>query len=126
MILGIDYGDKRVGLALAEAGSMAAAFKVLANNSREELLSELKNIIEQENIDKVVVGLPYSLSGEVNERLNITKEFVDYLKKNLGIEIFTVDERLTSKMFTKLGVKKDIDEHSAAAILDTFLKQNDN
>lgn len=122
-LLGIDYGDQRIGLALAEAKSIAVPYKIIKNN--DNLLTELKKIIQEESIDLIVVGLPHSLSGKVNERLNITKEFINFLNNNLDIPIKTVDETLTSKLFTKMGVKKDIDKHSAMAILNTWLENHD-
>lgn len=124
-ILGIDYGDKRVGLALAELGSIAVPLKVIQNKGLGGLLEEIKEIIKSEEINNIVVGLPHSFSGNSNERLEITQSFVDFLKANLEIGISTVDEQLTSKMYENMGVKKDIDKHSATAILETYLAQND-
>ena len=124
-LLGIDYGDKRVGLALADMGGLALPYKILENKNQEFLLDELNTIIEQEKIDTVVIGLPNSLSGQSNERLEITQSFVDFLSKHITQPVATVDEQMTSKMFDKMGVKKDLDKHSAAAILDTFILQND-
>ena len=128
-LLGIDYGDKRVGLALAEsgppAGGLALPYKVIKNNNK--LLDELNKIINEEAIEVVVVGLPHSLSGQPNQRLAKTEAFVDFLRSNLQILIVTADEQMTSKLFTKQGIKKDIDKHSAAAILDTYLaRENDS
>lgn len=121
-ILGIDYGDKRVGLALAEQGSIAVPYSILENNN--DLLSNLKEVLIKENIDIIVIGLPHSFSGKENERLNITKEFITSLENSLDIPIYTVDEQLTTQLYKKQGVKKDIDKYSATAILDTFLQQN--
>ncbi|MCD4760696.1 Holliday junction resolvase RuvX [bacterium] len=122
-ILGIDYGDKNIGLALAQSDSIAVPYKVIVNNGLESLLEALKSLISSENIDIIVVGLPHSFSGQTNERLEITQKFVDYLSDNLEIEVKTVDEQLTSKIYEKMGVNKDLDKHSATAILDTFLGQ---
>lgn len=121
-LLGIDYGDKRVGLALAEAGSIAVPFKVLDNN--QDLLKNLEDIIKLENINLVVIGLPHSLSGKNNDRLQMTANFVKSLTVNLGIQVKTVDEQYTSKLYEQQGVVKDIDKHAATAILDTYLNQN--
>ncbi|MBT7552843.1 Holliday junction resolvase RuvX [bacterium] len=122
-ILGIDYGDKRTGLALAESNSMAAPYKVLTSQ-QQELITELKQIITEENIDAIVVGLPHSLSGQTNERLQITEKFIADLKQQVDVSIETVDEQLTSKLYSKMGVTKDIDKHAATAILETWLAQN--
>lgn len=125
-ILGIDYGDKRVGLALAALDSIAAPYLILANKSFDSLLAELKKIIIAENIEIVVVGLPHSLSGQTNERLLLTEKFIDQLTQNLKVKVFTVDEQYTSKLYSQQGVKKDLDKYAAAAILDTWLEQNKN
>lgn len=119
--LGIDYGDKRVGLALAEDSGPALPFKIVQN--KPNLLDELKKIAAQENIDVAVVGLPHSLSGQDNDRLRITRDFVNDLKNNLSISVDTVDEQMTSVMYEKMGVKKDLDKYSASAILDTYLSR---
>ena len=121
-LLGIDYGDKRVGLAIAELGSIAVPYKVLENSKK--LFEELQEIISQENINEIIIGLPHSLSGQPNERLEITQKFIEELGKFINLPIKEVDEQLTSKLFIKQGVKKDIDKHAATAILDTYLEQN--
>ena len=125
-ILGIDYGDQRVGLALAEAKSIAVPYKVIENNTLADLLQQLQEIIQTEQIEIIVVGLPYSLSGKENERLNITQKFIQFLKDNLNIPIKTIDERLSSKLYTKMGVRQELDKHAATAILDTFLAQKND
>ena len=122
--LGIDYGDKRVGLSLAEDKGPALPFKILQNTKK--LIQDIQEIIDQEYISEVVVGLPHSFSGQENERLIITKNFIEKLQANLEIKVATVDEQLTSKLYEKMGVTKDIDKHSATAILDTYLSQNDS
>ncbi len=121
--LGIDYGDKRVGLALAAEASIALPYKVLLNNSLEQLLVDLQKIVEQENISLIVVGLPHSLSGNLNQRLAITQRFVDILKVKIAVPVVTVDEQMSSKLYERQGVKKDIDKYAASAILDTYLTQ---
>lgn len=121
--LGIDYGDKRIGLALAENQGPALPFQVIQND--KNIWANLKDIIEQERIDKIVVGLPHSFSGQDNERQKITQKFIDHLKTFLDIGVEVVDEQLTSKLYEKMGIKKDIDKYAAAAILDTYLSQHD-
>lgn len=121
--LGIDYGDKRIGLAIAEGSGPALPFKVILNT--KNIIKDIQDVIDQEYINKIVVGLPNSFSGQVNERFTITENFIKELKEKLSIDVFTVDEQLTSKLYEKMGVSKDIDKHAATAILDTYLIQND-
>lgn len=122
-VLGIDYGDKRVGLAIGAKGSLALPYKVIFNDGLEALLKEIRAIMEEEKIDTVVVGLPRSLAGQTNARWQITNNFVNFLKRHLSeINIETVDERMTSRLYERQGVRRDIDKHAAAAILDTYLQ----
>ena len=111
-----------MGLALAELGSMAIPYKILANSA--DLFSELEKIIRQENISLIIVGLPHSLSGKNNDRLEITQNFIADLKKHFALEIVTVDEQMTSVLYEKQGVKKDLDKYSATAILETYLAKH--
>lgn len=120
-ILGIDYGDKNIGLALAESDSIAVPFKVIKN---EEVIKELKDIIKEENIELIVVGMPYNLDGTDNERTIITKKFISNLEDNLNIKVVDINEQFTSKLYEKMGIKDDIDKYSATAILDTYLEKN--
>lgn len=121
--LGIDFGDKRVGLALAEDKGPALPFKVIPNDPK--LMASLQEIIQEENITAIVIGLPHSFSGQENERMLLTKKFIETLERNLSIEVYTIDEQLTSKLYEKMGVTKDLDKHAATAILDTYLIKND-
>ncbi|PWB38408.1 MAG: Holliday junction resolvase RuvX [Parcubacteria group bacterium] len=123
-ILGIDFGDKRVGLALGESGGSAFPFKVISNEGEDILIKNITEIIRAEHVGLVVVGLPLSLSGAPNERWQLTKNFIDRLASALPVPVETMDERLTSKLYSRQGVSRDIDKHAAAAILDTYLQAN--
>ncbi len=123
--LGMDYGDKNIGLSLGTLGSIAVPYKIIANISQESVITELESIIKQENIDGLVIGLPTSLSGRQNERGDITKNFIEYCRQHISVPIHIVDESFTSQLYTKQGVTKDIDKYAATAILETFLAKNE-
>jgi len=123
-ILGIDYGDKNIGLSLAEDNSIAVPYKILNNSSKEEVLEKLKDLIFEENIKLIVVGMPYSLDGTENNRTKITRDFISFLEDSLNIEVKIINEQFTSKLYEKIGIKKDIDKYAATAILDTYLEKN--
>lgn len=125
-VLGLDYGDQRVGLALASVDSMAAPYLILQNKSFDFLLAELNKIIKTENIEAIIIGLPHSLSGQPNQRLNTTKDFIKNLQAHTTLPVFTVDEQYTSKLYSQQGVKKDLDKYAATAILETWLEQQKN
>ena len=123
-ILGIDYGDKNIGLALAEDDSIAVPYKVIKNSSLAEVLLELKELVKKEEIELLIIGMPYSLNSKENERTGITKKFISFLKDNLGLKIEIVNEQFTSQLYAKMGLKDNLDKYAATAILDTYLGQN--
>ncbi len=118
--LGVDWGTRRIGLSLAqESAKVATPWKTV--NSKEELF----NIIKQEEIDVLVLGVPYKMFGREAEVQREFQDFFQELKNNTDIEIKTVDERLSSKNADSLeGNKKNKasrDASSAMLILQQYL-----
>ncbi len=97
--LAIDHGSKYLGLALAdERINIAMPFGVIANRGEEYVLTELKKIISEKNIVKIIIGRPLALSGNVTEQTEITDQFVVWLKSKTTVPIEVFDERFTTKM----------------------------
>ena len=119
--LGIDFGLKRIGLAISE-GELASPWQVLEVKGFSEAVEKTSQIIENGQFQKVIVGLPEGKMGQ-----NV-RGFVKALNK-MGIEIETMDETLSSKKALQamieqgIGVKKrrNEDAYSAAEILQNFL-----
>ena len=133
-ILGIDYGDKKIGLAKS-AGNTAVPLAIIKKENKSQVLDNIKNICQQEEIEKIIIGVPLSLNttGEIrqvdlqNNQMKKVLSFVDLLKKNLNLPIETEDERLTTQMASKLikNSKKSDDDVAAMLILQNYLdKQN--
>ena len=121
-LLGIDYGEKRIGLAIADGESKAVApFKILEN--KKNFFSELGKIIDQENIDLIVVGLPVGLKNQETRQTITVREFTEKLKKVITLPIVFEDERLTSKIYQKSG-KKYLDALSAMKILESYINRH--
>lgn len=123
-LLGIDYGQKRVGLALGSSESkLARPLDTLPNN--DALLTRIKDIIAKESIGKVVVGLPRGLEGQNTQQTHLVAEFIRKLHTDLQLPIETIDEALTSEAaIQRLGsaaARKDIDKTAAAIILQDYL-----
>ena len=131
MVLGIDYGEKYVGLAIGDEKSKTAfPYRVLQVKNEKKLLDEIKEIIREEKIKEIVVGWPIGMSGKPTKQTKITDKFIRRLAKATCLPVYSFDERLTTKMveattkyekFTK--VRKN-DEHAVAAaiILEDYLK----
>ncbi len=96
-ILGIDYGDARVGVAVSdELGFMAQGVGTVKNKGMKSLIAELGKIIDEYKPEKIVVGLPKNMDGTVGFRGEATYKFTDALKKAYKGEIIYMDERLTT------------------------------
>ena len=130
-ILSIDYGSKRIGLALSDLMQIIAKpFKTIQNKNNAQILDEINEIIIDKNVNKIIVGLPLNLKGEFSEQTNLTMNFVDYLKENIKIDVLTYDERLSSiqakNSLVKQGVKTGhnkgaVDQTAAALFLQGYL-----
>jgi len=132
-ILAIDYGDKKVGLALSDPMKIIAKpYKTIMNNSKESLLNDINQVIELKDVNEIVVGLPKTLKNTYSEQTYKVKDFIDYITKSLDINIVVVDERLSSieakKSLINQGIKtghnkKDVDMTAAALFLQNYLNR---
>ena len=137
VILGIDYGAKKIGLAKADSqAKLAVPLVTLENKNPADLLQKLQAWCQNERIEKIVVGVPISLQPARRESFLRDKDlqnkqmqevlvFVDWLKENFSLPIEVEDERLTTKLANDLQkdlVKKNGDDAIAAMlILQTYL-----
>lgn len=131
-VLGIDLGKKRIGVALGDtANKIAVGLPTLDNNS--ETLTKLQEIISRENIQKLIIGLPKTMSGQNGAQVNYTRKWGDHISEVLSIAVEYIDERLSSKMardgLAAMGgtiTKEDIDQAAAVLILQSFLDRPEN
>jgi len=100
-ILGIDYGKKRIGLAISVPGtSFAVGYKILEVNPSDPpvlLIESIKEIAGKEQIGSIVIGLPKQFDNTVGIAGREVLRFADEIKKNIAIPVVMWDERLTSK-----------------------------
>jgi len=136
-IIGIDYGQKRTGIAVTDPLQMiAGGLETVASG---EVESWLERYIASEPVERIVVGCPTMLDGSESDTMtHYIRPFVNRLKKKFpGIEIEKVDERFTSKLAVRAmidgGMKKkdrrdkaNIDKISATILLQGYLEKNSN
>ncbi|CDA31199.1 putative Holliday junction resolvase [Clostridium sp. CAG:492] len=134
-ILGIDYGDARVGIAITDPlGITAQGLETINRNGSDKIvLKRLEELIEQYNVTTIVIGMPINMNGTKTERAEVTEKFIHKMKCKFGkIPIETIDERLTTveahKTMNYLNVNKHkkrsiVDTISAVYILETYLKK---
>lgn len=121
--LGLDYGSKKLGLAISdERGSLAFPYKILPNKNPEQLKSEILAILAQEKIQNLVVGESTKLNGQVNEILKETQEFVKNLQtSNPELKIFWEKEWFSTVEARRYDDRRNADDSAAAIILQRFL-----
>jgi len=129
-ILGIDYGDRRIGLALSDALQLVAGgLETLTNSSREHVLDHLRRLVAEREVSEIVVGLPKNMNGSLGPQAEKTMQFAEELKI-LGRPVHLVDERLTTeraqRVMTDAGLSrqkrhKKVDRMAAQLILQAYL-----
>ena len=96
-ILGIDYGRARIGLAIADAiAALARPLETLERINRNEDMRRLREVVRNYGVKQIVVGLPLRLDGTRGEMAQEASRFAERVRKQLGIPVEMVDERLTS------------------------------
>ena len=122
-ILGIDYGEARVGIAITDALNITAQGleTIQREHSDKVILKRLDEILEKYEVDTIVVGLPLNMDGTMSQRAEITEKFVHKLKcKYNKLKIEVIDERLTTVAAHKTMNFLDVDKHKKKDIVDTI------
>lgn len=122
--LGIDYGEKRIGLALSDAhGTIASPYRTIINGRGFE--KRIKEIVTKEEVSMVIMGLPLPFSGNESVQTASAKRFTAHLAKNIRIPIKFENEIFSTKLAKHSHVpKKHIDKVSAAIILQSYLDKH--
>jgi putative Holliday junction resolvase len=130
--LGIDFGLKRVGLAVCDpTGTLVSPLTTLTRTTRDALFDELIEIIQNESIETVVVGLPLSLEGDDTLTTRQARNFAESLDRRTDVPVRLMDERLTSAEAEEelnaaglRGKKKKmaLDSQAAVIILRSWLE----
>ena len=135
-LMGLDYGDSRTGVAVSDLlGITAQGVESIKYTGEKQLIQRLKEIIDEYQVKKIVIGLPLNMNATSGQRVEKTKKFIEKLKNEFGLEVVTIDERLTTvashRTMTELGVNKNkkkniVDMMSAVFILQMYMDRNRN
>jgi len=131
-IMGLDLGDKKIGVAMSDPlGWTAQGLEVIASKgSAEDDLKKIQEVARQYGVEKVVVGLPRNMDGSPGRRAKKAREFAGRLARVLDIPVDLWDERLTTVAAEKLLIEADlsrarrrqvIDKMAAVLILQNYL-----
>jgi putative holliday junction resolvase len=132
-ILALDFGTRRIGLAVSDAlGITAQGLPTLLRKNKRTDLAHLRDVITQNQVREIVVGLPLRLSGAESSSTEKAREFSEMLKKEFALPVFLWDERFTSVEANRvlreseMSIKKRgeaVDRLSAVLILQAFLER---
>lgn len=128
-LLGIDYGEKRIGVAASD-GSVAVPVAIVEHTSREKDLDRIADLARERGAEAIVVGLPLLSSGEEGEQARRCRRFGDALARRTGVPVLYHDETLSSvdAVAAAAGVaarglrrSRPVDDRAAATILQSYL-----
>lgn len=130
-ILAVDWGKRRIGLAVSDPlGILATGLPTLDVRSEAEAVSKVADTVREVEADSLVVGLPLHLSGARGDAAVAAEHFARVLRETTGLPVFLYDERLTSALATRRihetgertrGRKGKVDQGAAVALLEGWL-----
>ena len=125
-VLALDYGAARTGVAVSDAtGTIARPFGVVERAATPAGLDRIKEIVREEGVQRIVVGLPLTLRGEHGRQAGETEEFVRALREAVSEPVETFDERFTTALAIEDGGAAPEDARAAAHLLAGYLTRLD-
>lgn len=129
--LGLDIGDRRIGVAISDPGEvLASPLVTISRDDDDKAIDAIVGFVSKYEVKRIVVGLPYSLNGNIGKQATRVMDFIERLSQNTGVEIKTRDERLSTvaveRLLAEAGVKSTRaksrrDAAAAAFILQGYL-----
>lgn len=127
-IMGLDVGDNTIGVAISDLlGFTAQGITTIKRIGKKQDYAVLKELIDEYNIEKVVVGLPKNMNGTIGPQGEKTIAFAEKLKNKFNMDIIYQDERLTSKAAEMILIEGDVRREKRKSVIDkvaaTFILQ---
>lgn len=128
--LGLDVGDRRIGVAVSQLGTMALPLEVITRDGNE--LERIAVLVQEHGAAAIVSGMPYSLDGTLKPQAQKVIAFLEELRARVDVPIETVDERLTTSQANRMLISADrrskqrkqvVDKVAASLILQAYLDQ---
>lgn len=133
-VLSVDYGDVRTGIAISDVREiLASPLCVIEQSYQPKLVDRIVQIVEENKIEKIVIGLPRNMDGSYGYRCDECRSLGDAIAQKIDVDIFYEDERLTTVMAHNVlsdnnvrgnKRKQTVDAVSAVMILQSFLDKN--
>lgn len=120
--LGLDLGSRTLGVSLSDpTGFIASSYKVIRHNEEyERLVNEVKEIVLEKKVEKIVLGLPKNMNNTIGFKGKLSYKFKDMLESALGLEVILIDERLTTKVATNILLENDTSRKKRKQVVDSL------
>ncbi|MFQ6773294.1 MAG: Holliday junction resolvase RuvX [Clostridia bacterium] len=123
-VMGIDYGNARIGIAFSDwLNIIANAYEVYHRVDLDTDMQHFADLIKQNSVDHIVIGLPLNMAGEEQEIAQQTREFAGLLKEKFNLPITFIDERLTSSEAEDILKRAGYDWRARKQMLDAVSAQ---
>ena len=124
-ILALDHGAARCGCAMSDpTGTLATPLKVVERPDTKRGLARLARLVEDQDVERVIVGLPLTLSGEEGRQAGEARTFAERLERRVSVPVELHDERLTTRLAERSGGERDADSRAAAHLLESYLARS--
>lgn len=121
-VLALDYGSARCGAAVSDpTGTLATPLEPVPGAGTRKGLRRIAQLVEELGAERVIVGLPVSLSGGDSRQTRETREFAERLRVAVGVPVELYDERFTTSLAQQAGGEAALDSRAAAVLLDEWL-----
>ena len=124
--MALDVGEKNIGIAISDKLNILAIPYSIEKND-EDFSEKIDRLVQEKDIKKIIIGIPYNLKGKIGYQANKTIDFVKKLKEKIKVDIDFFDERFSTKiskdnlLFSKKGADTTVDKYAAAIILENYL-----
>ncbi|MEK6559041.1 MAG: Holliday junction resolvase RuvX [Planctomycetota bacterium] len=123
-ILGIDYGEKRIGMAVSDPlGITAQGLPTIERTNIQEDLQKILNVVREKEAREIVVGLPKNMNNSLGEKAQAVLNFVALLKKDINIPINVIDERLSTVRANRAMLEGDLSRKKRKDRVDMIAAQ---
>ncbi|WP_166238732.1 Holliday junction resolvase RuvX [Paenibacillus turpanensis] len=118
-IMGLDLGDRTIGVAVSDAfGWTAQGVEVISRKTHETDLARLKQLIEEYEVGEIVLGLPKNMNGSIGPRGELCIEYGKMLESVFGLRVMMWDERLTTVSAERTLLEADVSRKKRKAVID--------
>jgi putative holliday junction resolvase len=122
-VVALDYGAARCGVAVSDpTGTLATPLEPVLRPGTKKGLQSLRELVAELGAERVVVGLPVSLSGADSAQTTEVRQFADRLRAAIAVPVELYDERFTTSLAEQTGGTASLDSRAAAVLLDEWLR----